>query len=151
MSNYELKFRFTSALEKTAHVTYNEGINVKRKKCKRERLMISEGSRLEYVEAGTYLRMHVHPKRSPSISLGSDLRSFPARFSSSPAQISSSPTILRREALHLRSNLIFSSLSRRYILSAVGYDIFLHLWQHQRQDRLSVRNFKGLETKEPKS
>ncbi|KAF3529849.1 hypothetical protein F2Q69_00034876 [Brassica cretica] len=65
MSNYELKFRFTSALEKTAHVTYNEGINVKRKKCKRERLMISEGSRLEYVEAGTYLRMHVHPKRSP--------------------------------------------------------------------------------------
>ena len=51
MSNYELKFRFTSALEKTAHVTYNEGINVKRKKCKRKRLMISEGSRLEvYME-----------------------------------------------------------------------------------------------------
>ncbi|CAF2073692.1 hypothetical protein Bca4012_088867 [Brassica carinata] len=51
MSNYELKFRFTSGLEKTAHVTYNEGINVKRKKCKRERLMISEGSRLEvYME-----------------------------------------------------------------------------------------------------
>ncbi|RID43692.1 hypothetical protein BRARA_I00539 [Brassica rapa] len=34
-------------------------------------------------------------------------------ISSSPAQISSSPTILRREALHLRSNLLFSSLNRR--------------------------------------
>ncbi|KAG5389027.1 hypothetical protein IGI04_030568 [Brassica rapa subsp. trilocularis] len=49
-------------------------------------------------------------------------------ISSSPAQISSSPTILRCEALHLRSNLLFSSLNRRYILSAVGYEIFLHLW-----------------------